>query len=306
MVDEREVAFRERVERGELIEAGDWMPDSYRQGILKFLEMHANSEIMGALPEREWIPRAPTLRRKMSLTAKVQDEVGHSQLIYSVAQDLGKSREAMIEDLIAGKTKFHNVFHYPTESWGDVALIGWLIDGAALVTQHALLKSNYAPYVRILKRICAEESLHLKHGEDITLELADGTPAQRALFQDALNRWWEPIMHFFGPSYAPANDALLMWRFKTRANEDLRQEFLDRYVPRIRSLGFTVPDSALRKDDATGRWLYTEPDWDVLKAVVTGHGPATARRLALRRASYAEHAWVRQALSASSARVDVA
>jgi ring-1,2-phenylacetyl-CoA epoxidase subunit PaaA len=306
MVDERALAFRERVERGELIEAGDWMPDSYRQGILKFLEMHANSEIMGALPEREWIPRAPTLRRKMSLTAKVQDEVGHSQLIYSVAQDLGKSREAMIEDLIAGRTKFHNVFHYPTESWGDVALIGWLIDGAALVTQHALLKSNYAPYVRILKRICAEESLHLKHGEDITLELADGTPAQRALFQDALNRWWEPIMHFFGPSYAPANDALLMWRFKTRANEDLRQEFLDRYVPRIRSLGFTVPDPALRKDDATGRWLYTEPDWDVLKAVVTGHGPATARPQALRRASYAEHAWVRQALIASSARIEVA
>lgn len=306
MIDERELAFRERVERGDLIEAGDWMPESYRQGVLKFLEMHANSEIMGALPEREWIPRAPTLRRKMSLTAKVQDEVGHAQLIYSVAQDLGKSREAMIEDLIAGRTKFHNVFHYPTQSWGDVALIGWLIDGAALVTQHALLKSNYAPYVRILKRICAEESLHLKHGEDITLELAGGTPAQRALFQDALNRWWEPIMHFFGPSYAPANDALLMWRFKTRANEDLRQEFLDRYVPRIRSLGFTVPDPELRKDEGTGRWLYTEPDWQVLKTVVSGNGPATARRLALRRASYDEHAWVRQALRASAARVGAA
>ena len=242
----------------------------------------------------------------MSLTAKVQDEVGHAQLIYSIAQDLGKSRDEMIADLIAGKTKFHNVFHYPTESWGDVALIGWLIDGAALVTQHALLKSNYAPYVRILKRICAEESLHLKHGEDITLELAAGTPAQRALFQDALDRWWEPIMHFFGPSYAPANDALLMWRFKTRANEDLRQEFLDRYVPRIRSLGFVIPDPALQKDEATGRWRYTEPDWDVLKAVVTGNGPATARRLALRRASFADHAWVRQALTAHAARAAVA
>ncbi|HWE63252.1 MAG TPA: 1,2-phenylacetyl-CoA epoxidase subunit PaaA [Chloroflexota bacterium] len=306
MIDEREVTFRARVERGDLIEAGEWLPDDYRLGVLKFLEMHANSEIMGALPEREWIPRAPTLRRKMSLTAKVQDEVGHAQLIYSVAQDLGKSRETMIEDLIAGKTKFHNVFHYPTETWADVALIGWLIDGAALVTQHALLKSNYAPYVRILKRICAEESLHLKHGEDITLELAGGTPAQRAMFQDALNRWWEPIMHFFGPSYAPANDALLMWRFKTRANEDLRQEFLSRYVPRIWSLGFTLPDPALRKDEASGRWLYTEPDWSVLKAVVTGHGPATGRRLALRRASYAEHGWVRAALQAHAAQVEVA
>jgi ring-1,2-phenylacetyl-CoA epoxidase subunit PaaA len=306
MIDEREATFRARVERGDLIEAGEWLPEDYRLGVLKFLEMHANSEIMGALPEREWIPRAPTLRRKMSLTAKVQDEVGHAQLIYSVAQDLGKSRETMIEDLIAGKTKFHNVFHYPTETWADVALIGWLIDGAALVTQHALLKSNYAPYVRILKRICAEESLHLKHGEDITLELAGGTPAQRAMFQDALNRWWEPIMHFFGPSYAPANDALLMWRFKTRANEDLRQEFLSRYVPRIWSLGFTLPDPALRKDEASGRWLYTEPDWSVLKAVVTGHGPATGRRLALRRASYAEHGWVRAALQAHAAQVEVA
>ncbi len=297
MIDEREVEFRARVERGETIEAGDWMPEDYRLGVLKFLEMHANSEIMGALPEREWIPRAPTLRRKMSLTAKVQDEVGHAQLIYSVAQDLGKSRDAMIEDLIAGKTKFHNVFHYATESWADVAAIGWLIDGAALVTQHALLKSNYAPYVRVLKRICAEESLHLKHGEDVTLELAGGTPAQRAMLQDALNRWWEPIMHFFGPSYAPKNDALLTWRFKTRSNEEMRQEFLNKYVPRIWSLGFTLPDPELRKDEATGQWRYTEPDWDVLKAVVSGHGPATARRLALRRAAHAEQAWVRTALS---------
>ena len=298
MIDEREVEFRARVERGETIEAGDWMPDEYRKGVLKFLEMHANSEIMGALPEREWVPRAPTLRRKMSLTAKVQDEVGHAQLLYSVAQDLGKSREAMIEDLIAGKTKFHNVFHYPTHSWGDVAVIGWLIDGAALVTQHALLKSNYAPYVRVLKRICAEESLHLKHGEDITLELAGGTPAQRELFQEALNRWWEPIMHFFGPSYAPANDALLMWRFKTRSNEDLRQEFLGKYVPRIWSLGFSVSDPAMRYDEAAAKWLYTEPNWEPLTSVVSGHGPATQRRLALRRASYDEHQWVRNALSA--------
>jgi ring-1,2-phenylacetyl-CoA epoxidase subunit PaaA len=306
MVDEREEAFRARVERGDVVEAGDWMPEEYRRGVLKFLEMHANSEIMGALPEREWILRAPTLRRKMSLTAKVQDEVGHSQLLYSVAEDLGKSREAMIEDLIAGKTKFHNVFHYPTQSWGDVAVIGWLIDGAALVTQHALLRSNYVPYVRVLKRICAEESLHLKHGEDITLELAAGTPAQRALFQEALNRWWEPIMHFFGPSYAPSNDALLMWRFKTRANEDLRQEFLDKYVPRIWSLGFTVPDPALRKDEASGHWVYTEPNWETLKAVVSGHGPATARRLGLRRASYEEHRWVRDALLAVSRQLSVA
>ena len=300
MIDDREREFRARVNRGDAIEAGNWMPDDYRVGVLKFLEMHANSEIMGALPEREWIPRAPTLRRKLSLTAKVQDEVGHAQLLYSVAQDLGKSRDAMIEDLIAGRTKFHNVFHYPTYSWGDVAVIGWLIDGAALVTQHALLRSNYAPYVRVLRRICAEESLHLKHGEDITLELAGGTEAQRALFQEALNRWWEPIMHFFGPSYAPANDALLSWGIKTKANEELRQEFLDKYVPRVWSLGFSIPDGSLHKDEASGRWAYAEPNWATLKAVVTGHGPATQRRLALRRASYDEHRWVRDALSGYS------
>ncbi len=305
-IDPRVARFRERVERGDTIEAGDWMPDEYRAGVLKFLELHANSEIMGALPEREWIPRAPTLRRKMSLTAKVQDEIGHAQLIYSVAQDLGKSRDAMIEDLIAGKTKFHNVFHYPTESWADVAAIGWLIDGAALVTQHALLKSNYAPYVRVLKRICAEESLHLKHGEDVTLELAGGTEAQRAMVQDALNRWWEPIMHFFGPDTPAEKDALLGWRFKTRTNEESRQEYLNKYVPRIWSLGFTLPDPALHKDEATGRWRYTEPDWSVLKAVVTGHGPMSQQRLALRRASYAEHQWVRDALRGAASKADVA
>jgi len=302
MVDERtlEQEFKERVERGEMIEAGDWMPQDYRQGVLKFIEMHANSEIMGALPERDWIPRAPTLRRKMSLTAKVQDEVGHAQLLYSVAQDLGKSRDEMLSDLAAGKTKFHNVFHYATESWADVAAIGWLIDGAALVTQHALLKSNYAPYVRVLKRICAEESLHLKHGEDVTLELAGGSPAQRAMLQDALNRWWEPIMHFFGPSYAPVQDALLTWKFKTKANEEMRQEFLSKYVPRILSLGLTLPDAALHRDEGTGRWHYTEPDWSVLKSVVTGHGPASQSRLAVRRAAQHEHEWVRAALNAAN------
>ncbi len=308
MIDERtyEQEFKERVERGEMIEAGDWMPEEYRLGVLKFIEMHANSEIMGALPERDWIPRAPTLRRKMSLTAKVQDEVGHAQLLYSVAQDLGKSRDEMLSDLAAGKTKFHNVFHYATESWADVAAIGWLIDGAALVTQHALLKSNYAPYVRVLKRICAEESLHLKHGEDVTLELAGGTPAQRAMLQDALNRWWEPLMHFFGPSYAPVQDALLTWRFKTKANEEMRQEFLSKYVPRIWSLGLTLPDAALRRDEETGRWHYTEPDWSVLKSVVTGHGPASQRRIAVRRAAQDEHEWVRAALNAAPGAVGAA
>ena len=219
------------------------MPDDYRAGVLKFLEMHANSEFMGAMPEREWIPRAPSLKRKLTLTAKVQDEVGHAQILYSLAEDLGKPRSQMLDDLVHGRSKFHNVFHYPVPTWGDVALIGWLVDGAALVTQHALLESSYAPYARALRRICAEESLHLKHGEALTLQLSSGTPAQREMFQGALNAWWEALMHFFGPPSDPTRDTLIRYRVKTKGNEQLRQEFLSRYVPRIWSLGYTLPRS---------------------------------------------------------------
>src|SRR5437763_54217 len=224
--DERVAEFKARIDAGEKIEAGDWMPDEYRQAALKFIEMHANSEVMGALPEREWIPRAPTLKRKLSLTAKVQDEVGHGQILYRVAEDLGKTREQMFDDLVNGRTKFHNVFHYPTYTWGDVAVIGWLIDGAALVTQKALLDSSYAPYVRAMRRICAEESLHLRHGEDLALELVSGTDEQREMFQGAVNRWWRPIMHFYGPPSNSAKNVLLHCGIETRTNEDLRQVHL--------------------------------------------------------------------------------
>jgi ring-1,2-phenylacetyl-CoA epoxidase subunit PaaA len=288
-------SFLARVQAGGKVESSDWMPDDYRAGVLKFLEMHANSEFMGAMPEREWIPRAPSLMRKLTLTAKVQDEVGHAQILYALAEDLGKPRAQMLDDLVHGRSKFHNVFHYPVPTWGDVALIGWLVDGAALVTQHALLESSYAPYARALRRICAEESLHLKHGEALTLQLSSGTGAQRAMFQQALGAWWEALMHFFGPPSDPARDLLIQYRVKTRGNEQLRQEFIDRYVPRIWSLGYTLPDPALRRrDDAT--WEYTQPDWDRLKQVVTNHGPESERRLALRRAYWRKHAAVRELL----------
>jgi ring-1,2-phenylacetyl-CoA epoxidase subunit PaaA len=290
-------SFTQRIEAGDKVEAEDWMPDDYRRGVLKFIEMHANSEIMGALPERECLPKAPTLKRKMSLAAKIQDEVGHAQLLYRVAEDLGKSRSAMYGDLVNGRSKFHNVFHYPVSHWGDVAIIGWLIDGAALVTQAALLDSSYAPYTRVLKRICSEEQLHLRHGEDITMELASGTDAQRAMFQDALNRWWLPIIHFFGPRSNVAKDLLLRWKVKTRTNEDLRQEFLDRYVPKVTELGFTFPAPVPYED--TGHWRMRDEDidWAPLDAIKRNEGPETARRLGLRRRIYEDHRWVREAMS---------
>jgi ring-1,2-phenylacetyl-CoA epoxidase subunit PaaA len=294
--DEQLAEFAEKIETGGKVEIQDWMPDDYRRGVLKFIEMHANSEIMGALPERECLPSAPTLQRKMSLAAKIQDEIGHSQLLYRVAEDLGKSRDAMYEDLVNGKSKFHNVFHYPVKHWGDVAIIGWLIDGAALVTQAALLDSSYAPYTRVLKRICSEEQLHLRHGEDITLELASGTNAQREMFQEPLNRWWLAIIHFFGPKSNVEKDLLLRWKVKTRTNEDLRQEFLDRYVPKVLELGFTFPTPVPVKED--GHWIVRddEIDWGPLDAIKRNEGPETARRLGKRRRIYNDHRWVRETM----------
>jgi ring-1,2-phenylacetyl-CoA epoxidase subunit PaaA len=297
-VDEsaRAAAFYAHVSGGGKVEADDWMPDDYRAAVLKFVEMHANSELMGVLPEREWILRAPTLKRKLALTSKVQDEVGHAQLLYRVAEDLGKPREQMLADLLAGKTKFHNVFHYPTESWADVGIIAWLVDAAAIVSQQALRDSSYAPYARTMKKICWEESVHIMHGRDVVLTMMNGTDAQRALVQDALDRWWGPLMQMHGPPTDPARDRDLIWKVKAKSNEQLRQEFLSIYVPRIRELGLTIPDPALRYDEAEGRWHYTEPDWDELRSVVTGHGPRSQERLAFRRANHDATQWVRDAI----------
>lgn len=293
---ERAEAFYAHVMNGGKVEAGDWMPDDYRAALLKFIEMHANSELMGVLPEREWILRAPTLRRKLSLTSKVQDEVGHAQLLYRLCEDLGKSREQMLADLMDGKTKFHNVFHYPTASWADVGIIAWLVDAAAIVAQQALRDSSYAPYGRTMKKICWEESVHIMHGRDVVLTMMNGTDAQRALIQDALNRWWGPLMQMHGPPSNPERDKDLIWKIKSKHNEDLRQEFLSVNVPRILELGLTIPDPNLRLDEATGRWVYSEPDWDELKSVVTGHGPKSQDRLDFRRLNFEHTRWVRDAI----------
>jgi ring-1,2-phenylacetyl-CoA epoxidase subunit PaaA len=297
--DERFRHFEEHVTGGGKVESTDWMPDEYRTAVLRFVEMHANSELMGVLPEREWIMRAPTLRRKLALTAKVQDEVGHAQLLYRVAEDLGKPREAMFDDLLAGKTKFHNVFHYPTKSWADIGIIAWLVDAAAIVAQQALRDSSYAPYARTMKKICWEESVHIMHGRDVVVTMVTGSAAQRAAIQEAVDRWWGPLMQMHGPRSDLAKDRDIHWRIKAKTSEELRQEFLSIYVPRIWELGLTLPDPILGLDPATGDWRYTEPDWDELRTVVTNHGPKSEERLQFRRDNREATKWVRDAILAA-------
>jgi len=294
--DERYRRFEEHIAAGGVAEAWDWMPDEYRTEVLRFVEMHANSELMGVLPEREWLMRAPTLRRKLALTAKVQDEVGHAQLLYRVAEDLGKPREAMLDDLLAGRTKFHNVFHYPTRSWGDVGIIAWLVDAAAIVAQQALRESSYAPYARTMRKICWEESVHIMHGRDVVVTLVTGTPVQRAMVQEALDRWWGPLMQMHGPRTPREKDRDLAWRIKAKTSEELRQEFLGIYVPRIRELGLTIPDPELRYEETAGEWRYREPDWEELRRVVTNHGPMSEARLEFRRLNREETRWVRESI----------
>jgi ring-1,2-phenylacetyl-CoA epoxidase subunit PaaA len=291
--------FCDRIAAGDWIEAGEWMPEDYRFEAQRLIQMHANSEIMGALPEREWIPRAPTLARKMALTAKVQDEVGHGMLLYRVAETLGRAREEMIAELVAGRARFHNVFHYPADTWADVAIIQVFVDGAAMQTQGALRSCSYAPYARVLKRICYEEDFHIQLGLDVWRALAEGTPRQRAMLQDALRRWWTPIIHFFGmpDRVSPHTEKMLAWRLKVKSNEELRQQFLRRFVPIILEYGLEVPDPTLRWLEAEELYVYAEPDWEELKRVGRNGGPKSAERLALRQAFYRQHAWVREAMS---------
>jgi ring-1,2-phenylacetyl-CoA epoxidase subunit PaaA len=310
---ERLAEFEARIARGELIEADDWMPADYRTSMLKMAEHHANSEIVGALPEGEWITRAPSLRRKLALTAKVQDEVGHGQMLYRVSQDLGKTRDAMLRDLIMGRTKYHNVFNYPVPTWGDIAMIQWLVDGAAIMNQKTLADGAYGPYVRTMKRINMEEAFHFKSGEDMVLTLMSGTPAQKRMCQDAFDRWWAPSLMFFGPPDKPSarESPAMRWRMKTATNDELRQRFIDRFVPAARALGIvlhvvtkdaegmvieTKPDESVRFDEKSGHWSCAQPDWDEFYRVIRGGGPCNARRLALRRMSYEQGHWVRRAI----------
>lgn len=290
--------FEARIDRGEKIEPNDWMPFEYRKQLIRMIEQHAHSEIMGALPEGTWITRAPGFRRKLVLIAKVQDEVGHGQLLYSAAETLGKSREAMINDLVSGKSKYSNVFNYPAKTWADVTVIGFLIDAAAIVNQVANQKGSYGPYCRALERVCYEESFHLKQGHDAFVALATGTAEQRDMLQQALNRWWPPIMHFFGPpdKMSVHTQKLMKWKVKMASNDDMRQQFLNAYIPKIYELGLTLPDPNLKKNEETKQWEYTEPDWDEFKRVINGDGPCNAERIAVRKYSEEHGKWVREAM----------
>ena len=295
---EKLAQFEERVAKGDKIEPHDWMPLEYRKQLIRLIEQHAHSEIIGALPEGTWITRAPGFKRKLALIAKVQDEVGHGHLLYMAAETLGKSREAMVNDLLTGRSKYSNVFNYPAETWADVTVIGFLIDAAAIINQITNSKGSYAPYCRALERICFEESFHLKQGHEGMVFLATGTKTQRAMLQDALNRWWEPIMHFFGPSDKSSvhSDKLMRWKVKMASNDDMRQQFLDTYVPKVWELGLTLPDANLLHNKETGKWEYTEPNWDRFFEVIKGNGPCNKERLSVRRWAEEHGRWVRAAL----------
>jgi len=293
--------FESRLGRGEKVEPGDWMPEAYRTNLIRMISQHAHSEIVGQLPEGKWIPYAPGFRRKLTLVAKVQDEAGHGQLLYRAAETLGKTREEMMEELLSGKAKYANVFNYPTPTWADVGVIGWLVDTAAVVNQTMLAQCSYGPYARAMKRICYEESFHIKQGYDIVVALANGTPEQVQMAQDAINRWWYPTLMMSGPpdSLSTHSTQALKWRIKTKGNEQVRQEFVDLIVPQIRALGMDVPDKDCAFDETTGHHRYTQPDWNELKRVVNGDGPCNTERLSARRKAHEDGRWVREALAAA-------
>ncbi len=294
--------FEAFLDAGGMVEVDDDMPDVYRDAVFRFIEMHANSELMGGLTERDWIPKSPGVRTKMAVLAKTQDEIGHAHLLYMVAADLGiKTRTQMLEDLFAGRSKFHNVFHYRAHTWADQVAIAYLVDAAALMSQQAVIKDcSYGPYKRILRRIIAEEGFHMRFGEERLLVIAEGTDVQRKMFQEALDRWWLPALQLFGPDSKP-DDVLLRWHIKSERNEVLRDRWVQKYAPLLTDYGFTIPDPDLRHDPVTGRWEIGEIDWAPLQAAVANLGPDSARRIGDAARHYADTAWVRQALETTAA-----
>ncbi|MCA0376746.1 MAG: 1,2-phenylacetyl-CoA epoxidase subunit A [Gemmatimonadetes bacterium] len=297
-------AFEARIAAGESIEPKDWMPERYRKQLTRMMSQHAHSEIVGMLPEGNWITRAPSLRRKLSLLAKVQDEAGHGLYIYCGTETLGVDRTELVDQLLDGRAKYSSIFNYPTLTWADIGVIGWLVDGAAIVNQTVLAKASYGPYARAMIRICKEENFHKRQGYEICTVLANGTPAQREMLQDAVNRFWWPSLMMFGPSdtNSPNSAELLKWRVKRKTNDELRQRFVNLTVPQAVALRITLPDPDLRLNSATGDWEFGEIDWSEFHAVVRGEGPCNRERLEARRTAHEDGAWVRAAATAYAAK----
>jgi ring-1,2-phenylacetyl-CoA epoxidase subunit PaaA len=293
-----EQEFIAHVQSGGVVEAGDWMPEGYRRAVIRFIEMHANSEYMGALLERDWIARAPTLERRIAITSKVQDEVGHAQHLYCLLEDLGRPRAEVLSDLLGGRSRYNSFFHYPTESWADVGIIAWLSDAASIIAQKALLQTSYGPYRRILPKICWEEAFHVVHGREVMRTLVSGTQQQRDMAQEALTRWWPRLIYFHGPPTLAEKDAdLTIWKLKGRLNEDMRQEFLRLYIPKIHKWGLQLPDPLLAFDETSKRWSYTPADWEQVRLIGRGQGPASQAQLEIRRRAMEDNRWVAETLS---------
>ena len=293
-------AFEARVAADEFIEPKDWMPEAYRRTLTRQISQHAHSEIVGMLPEGNWITRAPSLRRKAILLAKVQDEAGHGLYLYCAAETLGTSREEMIEALHSGKAKYSTIFNYPTLTWADIGAIGWLVDGAAIMNQVPLQRTSYGPYARAMVRVCKEESFHQRQGYEIMIAMANGTPEQKRMAQDALNRWWWPSLMMFGPPDAdsPNTAQSMRWRIKRETNDELRQKFVDITVPQADYLGLKVPDADLKWNEEKGGYDFGEVDWEEFYAVVRGEGPVAKERMEARRKAWNDGAWVRDAAAA--------
>jgi ring-1,2-phenylacetyl-CoA epoxidase subunit PaaA len=301
-------AFEARIAAGETIEPKDWMPARYRQQLVRMMSQHAHSEVVGMLPEGNWITRAPTLRRKMSLLAKVQDEAGHGLYIYCGTETLGVGRDQLIDQLLSGKAKYSSIFNYPTLTWADIGCIGWFVDGAAIVNQTMLAKASYGPYARAMVRICKEENFHKRQGFEIMATLAGGTPEQKAMAQDAVNRWWWPSLMMFGPSDkdSPNSAELTKWGVKRKGNDELRQRFVNLTVAQAKAIGLTLPDPDLEFDEETKNWKFGPIDWDEFQRVLRGDGPCNRERLAARRKAHEDGAWVRVAAAAYAAKHDAA
>ncbi len=293
--------FQQYVEAENKVEAKDWMPANYRKQLVRQIAQHAHSEIVGMLPEGNWITRAPSLRRKTILLSKVQDEAGHGLYLYSACETLGVDRDTLFNELHTGKAKYSSIFNYPTTSWADMGAIGWLVDGAAIVNQVSLQRTSYGPYSRAMVRICKEESFHQRQGYEIMISLAkNGNPAQKKMAQDAFNRWWWPSLMMFGPSdaHSPNSAQNMAWKIKRHSNDDLRQKFVDMTVPQAEYLGLTIPDKDLKWNETRGHYDFGEIDWTEFNEVVRGNGPCNKERVAARSKAYENGAWVREAAMA--------